>query len=228
MILTIYLNGPRPAAGAVKVRRSVLISVVPVAAGTALVAAGLAVVVAYEDDPYRPYRWDGPEEAEDFLSTVASAIGRLFLPPFESVYLSGTVGGDRGDVLEVSVYVFAGTSTYFLVTSPYAKVVMATLHGPSTYEVFTVDLPTVEPGMSALVNGGIFEADVDGTYTLTVWGGAERVPVRLTFNTDPYASEYGYHLVTWHKVAPGAVMLALGAAVLAAAGARAVWRLGSR
>ena len=95
MILTISLNGPRPAAGAVKVRRSVLASVVPVAAGTALVAAGLAVVVAYEDDSYRPYRWDGPEDT-DFLSTVASAIGRLFLPPFESAYVYGIVGGDRG------------------------------------------------------------------------------------------------------------------------------------
>ena len=46
MILTISLNGPRPAAGAVKVRRSVLASVVPVAAGTALVAAGLAAAGA--------------------------------------------------------------------------------------------------------------------------------------------------------------------------------------
>ncbi|MDA7998130.1 MAG: hypothetical protein MPI93_09035 [Nitrosopumilus sp.] len=210
-----------------KVRRSVLISVVPVAAGTALVAAGLAVVVAYEDDPYRPYRWDGPEDT-DFLSTVASAIGRLFLPPFESVYLSGTVGGDRGDVLEASVYVIAGTSADFQIRTFGDTVVMATLHGPSTYEVFAVNNPVSEPGLLRLIKTVSFEADVDGTYALTVWGGAERVPVHLTFDTDPYASEYGYHLVTWHEVAPGVAMLALGAAVLAAAGARAVWRLGSR
>ena len=227
MILTISLNGPRPAAGAVKVRRSVLISVVPVAAGTALVAAGLAVVVAYEDDPYRPYRWDGPEDT-DFLSTVASAIGRLFLPPFESAYVYGIVGGDRGGVLEASVYVIAGTSAKFQVWTHGDTVVMATLHGPSTYEVFAVDNPVTEPGLSGLLKTVSFEADVDGTYTLTVWGGAERALVSFDFDTDPYASEYGYHLVTWHEVAPGAVMLALGAAVLAAAGARAVRRLGSR
>ncbi|MDA7958993.1 MAG: hypothetical protein MPI95_07935 [Nitrosopumilus sp.] len=212
-----------------KVRRSVLVSVVLPAAGTALVAAGLAVVVAYEDGSWnRPDRWDGPEDT-DFLSTVASAIGRLSLPPFESTGLYGTVGGDRGDVLEASVYVIAGTPADFQVWTRGDTVVMATLHGPSTYEVFTVDTPVSEPGLSGLVKAGSFEADVDGTYTLTVSGGAEKALVRLNFDTYEFDSEeYGYRLVTWHEVAPGAVMLVLGAAVLAAAGARAVWRLGSR